>query len=242
MSGPADGRRGQPVVLPQAALHWDHVYASGERPWGDTPSELARLVVARLRRPSCGASASQPPLRLLDVGCGYGRDSRYLANELGCSVVGIDPSPAAVRAARTARTHAPRVEYVAGDAASFARLEDQQQGFDVIFSCNVYQLLGPMGRREFVAALAHLARPGALLFLSTLSPRDPQHYAVGRQVSGEQRSWIHEIYLHFCTAEELIRDFDVFDVLDLEERCYTEKRARGVDHRHASWFLEGRRR
>ncbi len=111
-----------------------------------------------------------------------------------------------------------------------------------MFTCNVYHLLGPIGRREFAAALAAVTRPGGLLFLSTMSPRDPQHYAVGEPVSGEERSWVDKVYLHFCTAEELTRDFAAFEILDLDERGYEEPQASGLPHRHTSWFLEGRRR
>jgi len=176
------------------------------------------------------------------VGCGYGRDSRYLASELGCRVFGIDPSPAAVTAARKARRPGLDVEYLAGDAASLADAAAPAGRFDVAFAGNVYHLLGPGGRRELAAALAALVRPGGLLFLSTLSPRDPQHYAVGRPVLGEERSWVEHVYLHFCTADELERDFAAFEVLDLEERIHEEHNANGVVHHHASWFLEGRRR
>jgi 2-polyprenyl-3-methyl-5-hydroxy-6-metoxy-1,4-benzoquinol methylase len=179
---------------------------------------------------------------LLDVGCGYGRDSRYLAQELGCAVVGIDPSPAAITTARAARCRNLAVEYLIADAASCAAQVDHAGRYDVVFAAHVYPLLGPIGRREFAAALAVLARPGGLLFLSTLSPRDPQHYAVGTPVSGEARSWVHDVYLHFCTAEELSGDFAAFDILDLDERSYDERKPDGRVHRHASWFLEGRRR
>jgi SAM-dependent methyltransferase len=91
-----------------AARYWEKRYATDGRLWGDGPSELARLAVARLR-PSMAVvrDAEAPPLTLIDVGCGYGRDSRYLAAELGCRVLGIDASPAAVAAARKARR--PRV-------------------------------------------------------------------------------------------------------------------------------------
>jgi len=226
-----------------AARYWEKRYAKEGRLWGDGPSELARLAVARLR--AAGAAvhhADAAPLELLDVGCGYGRDSRYLATELGCRVLGLDPSPAAVAAARTARRPGLDVEYVVGDAASLADAAAQSTRFDVAFACNVYHLLSPGGRREFAAALAALVRPGGLLFLSTLSPRDPQHYAVGEPVLGEERSWVEHVYLHFCTADELTADFAAFTVLDLEERSYDEHNANGVVHRHASWFLEGLKR
>ena len=226
-----------------AARYWEQRYATDGRLWGDGPSELARLAVARLR-PAVAAvrDADAPPLTLIDVGCGYGRDSRYLAAELGCRVLGLDPSPAAVAAARKARRPGLDVEYVAGDAASLADAAAQAGRFDSAFAGNVYHLLSPGGRREFAAGLAILVRPGGLLFLSTLSPRDPQHYAVGEPVLGEVRSWVEHVYLHFCTADELTADFSAFTVLDLEERSYDEHNANGVVHRHASWFLEGRRR
>jgi len=222
--------------IPQAALHWERRYATGGRVWGDGPSELARLAVARLR------PYATPDLSILDVGCGYGRDARYLAAELGCRVTGLDPSPTAVAAARKARTAELEVEYLAGDLASLASDAEHAGPYDVTFVGGVYHLLGPIGRREFAAAVAAATRPGGLLFLSTLSPRDPQHYAVGEPVSGEERSWVAHVYLHFCTADELIADFSAFDVLDLEERSYDEQLANGQAHRHASWFLEGRRR
>lgn len=129
----------------------------------------------------------------------------------------------------------------AHDAASLADAAEAGR-FDVAFAGNVYHLLSPGGRREFAAALAALVRPGGLLFLSTLSPRDPQHYAVGEPVLGEERSWVGHVYLHFCTADELTADFSAFTVLDVEERSYEEHNTGGVVHRHASWFLEGRRR
>jgi len=221
--------------VPPEAAYWDGRYAKDGRLWGDGPSELARLTVARL---GTGATAD---LCVLDIGCGYGRDTRYLAAELGCRALGVDPSPAAVQAAQRARRAGLDVEFEVGDAASLATRAEHAEAYDVVFACNVYHLLGPAVRREFVAAVARLARPGGLLFLSTLSPRDPQHYAVGRQVPDEERSWVDRVYLHFCTAEELAGDFAAFQVLDLEERPYVEHNAGGVVHRHASWFLEGRR-
>jgi 2-polyprenyl-3-methyl-5-hydroxy-6-metoxy-1,4-benzoquinol methylase len=225
-----------------AAQYWEKRYAADGRLWGDGPSELARLAVARLRPAAAAHRDPDAPLfSLLDVGCGYGRDSRYLAAELGCRVLGLDPAPAAVAAARKARRPGLDVEYVTGDAASFAEDAAQLGRFDVAFAANVYQLLSPGGRREFAAALVTLVRPGGLLFLSTLSPRDPRHYAVGEPVLGEERSWVEHVYLHFCTADELAADFRGFALLDLEERSYDEHNAQGVVHRHASWFLEGRR-
>ena len=128
-------------------------------------------------------------------------------------------------------------EYLVADLASFAADPEHAGAFDIVFACNVYHLLGPIGRREFAAAAAAVTRPGGLFFLSTLSPRDPEHYMVGEPVSGEERSWVDKVYLHFCSAEELERDFSEFDVIDLEERAYEEPRParRRTTTRAGSW-------
>jgi SAM-dependent methyltransferase len=242
---PGGGSFGPPGPdVPQASLHWERRYAADEKMWGDGPSLLAQLTVARLR------PYAAPGLQVLDVGCGYGRDTRYLATELGCHAVGIDGSPAAIEAARTEHNNAVRrsgkmnldAEYLVADLASFAADPERAGAFDIVFACNVYHLLGPIGRREFASACAAAARPGGLLFLSSLSPRDPEHYAKGDPVSGEERSWVDKVYLHFCIAEELERDFAGFEVIDLEERAYDEPRPGASPHHHTSWFLEGRRR
>jgi 2-polyprenyl-3-methyl-5-hydroxy-6-metoxy-1,4-benzoquinol methylase len=230
------------TAAPGAAAYWDARFAAEGRLWGDGPSELARLAVARLGPSLARLGSAAAEVTVLDVGCGYGRDARYLAAELGCRVLGLDPSPAAVTAARTARSRQLDVDYRVGDAEDLVAEPGQAGAYDVVYACNVYHLLGPGARRGFAAALAALARPGGLLFLSTLSPRDPEHYAVGEPVTGEERSWVDAVYLHFCTAEELEADFAGFTVLDLEERSYAERLADGRTHRHASWFLEGRRR
>jgi SAM-dependent methyltransferase len=228
-------------LAPEAA-YWDERYRSGGKLWGDGPSELARLAVARL------SFAAGRGFDLLDVGCGYGRDSIYLAAELGCRVLGIDPSPVAVSAARRGRRGDLDVEFEAGDpesiaAATGAAAEGRtpSPGFDVVYASNVYHLLPPARRRAFAAAVSSLLRPGGLLFLSTLSPRDPQHYAKGEPVEGEERSWVEHCYLHFCTADELADDFAGLELLDIEERSYEERHADGRLHHHTSWFMEARR-
>ncbi|MFD8693579.1 class I SAM-dependent methyltransferase [Kitasatospora purpeofusca] len=76
---------------------------------GATPDYLEQLA-ARL-----GWSAHA---RVLDAGCGTGGLTAALAARTGCTAVGLDASPAAVRVARTrltGRPEADRVSYTVGD-------------------------------------------------------------------------------------------------------------------------------
>ena len=75
--------------------------------------------------------------RVLDLGCGIGGPSRYLAKTFGCRVVGVDLMPefcrvAAMLAERTGL--ADRVEYRQGDALA---VPFEDQSFDVVWSQNV---------------------------------------------------------------------------------------------------------
>jgi ubiquinone/menaquinone biosynthesis C-methylase UbiE len=58
-------------------------------------TELARRLRAEVAR-----NPSDAPLRILDLGCGTGKLSRYLHEATGCEVIGIDPVETSVATAR----------------------------------------------------------------------------------------------------------------------------------------------
>jgi SAM-dependent methyltransferase len=214
---------------------WDAVYADRGRVWGDVPSELARRAVARLR------SSSSAGLGVLDLGCGYGRDSFFLAAELGCRVTGLDPSGRAIEMARAAASGRPAVEFVLGDLATWREnLGKDALRYDVVIVANLYHLLGPDERRALRADVAAVLATGGWLFLNALAVGDPQHYGRGQPVAGERESWVDRGYIHFCTRVELERDFVVAGVLSVEGLAYEEVHPDGAMHRHRAWFLESR--
>jgi len=83
-----------------------------------------------------------PGARVLEVGCGEGRDSVFFA-ERGGDVTSLDVSAAGLRKAeRLARAHGVRVRWVCGDAA-----RDIPGGpFDLVYSCGAIHYV-PRNRR-----------------------------------------------------------------------------------------------
>ena len=217
---------------------WERTYSQEGRRWGDEPSELARMAVARLQvwRPEGEVGDAGCP-RILDVGCGYGRDAVFMAQELGFAVVGIDPAARAIELARETAPPGLALDYRGGT------ISDVQDGpFEAVFSANTYHVLRPPARRALAERSAELLRLGGLLFLSTLAVGDPEHDGRGRPVPGDDGSWLEgDTYLHFSSPESLGTEFGAFSIERLEEHAFHEAHADGSGHEHLHLLLVARR-
>lgn len=102
-----------------------------------------------------------PTLRLgkgmtaLDVGSGFGGPARQVARVTGCTVVGVDVTPAYVIAARKLTT-TDRVRFLHTDVADL-----DQTGFDAAYTIHVQ--MNVKDKQAFYAAIARHLRPGARL-------------------------------------------------------------------------------
>jgi cyclopropane fatty-acyl-phospholipid synthase-like methyltransferase len=212
-------------------MSWDSTYQDHERVWGDRPSALAAFACHYLRDKS-----SEKAIEILDLGCGYGRDALYLARSIDCRILGIDNSSKAIDMGRKA---------LVGDLESRVKFEccdfNQINGgpFEIVFASNFYHLLTAEDRQNFVATIKKKLKPGGMLFLSTLSNKDPEHFGKGRKIETEENSFQDEKFLHFCTREELEKDFNFLDIKELSEREYFEPRSNGEVHHHILWIFVG---
>ena len=96
--------------------------------------------------------------RVLDLGCGIGGPSRYIARTFGCRVIGLDLTPefcevAAMLAERTRLAHL--VEYRQGDALI---MPFEDRSFDVVWSQNVAMNIGD--RDRLYAEICRVLSPG----------------------------------------------------------------------------------
>jgi len=127
---------------------WAQEYARtpGTYIWGTAPSGLAREVSALL----------SPGARVLDIGCGEGRDSVFFATQ-GCDVTGVDVSRAGLRKAeRLARANAVTVRWIQSDTARVA----VDGPFDLVYSCGSVHYVPRRERARLFARLQALTRPG----------------------------------------------------------------------------------
>src|SRR5215471_15554440 len=132
-------------------------YRLGLRLWERSrpPSDLVELVEGQ---------SPLPPGRALDLGCGTGTDSVYLAQH-GWDVTGVDMVAGALaRARRRAAAAGVSPRYLEGDAT---RLRDLGvgDGFDLVLDFGCFHTLPEDRRDPYVQGVTDAAADGATLLL-----------------------------------------------------------------------------
>lgn len=143
------------------------MYWRGRPPWdsGVTPPELVRVVEGT------GTEHRQPG-RALDLGCGTGTNSLYLARH-GWDVSGVDFAAPAIARAREKRaqmgTLSGAVRFQRGDVTHLEAL-DLHGPYDLVLDMGCLHGIAPAGRERYAAQVTRLTRPGALLMVYALAP------------------------------------------------------------------------
>ena len=159
-------------------------------------------------------------LPVVDVGCGDGRQTRFLARHFP-DVLGVDVSAAAVARARTA-DNPPNAGFQvldARDPADAVRLHRELGGDANVYIRGVLQALPPAGRPQAVQAIAALLGATGTLFAKEL-PSDAASYfeAVTRRhglLPGLAKVLRHGLAPGQISLPELVRLFpaDRFEAL-----------------------------
>jgi tellurite methyltransferase len=133
---------------------WAREYARAPKTyiWGTEASLLARQVSALL----------PPGARVLDVGCGEGRDSVFFA-ERGFDVTGVDIARSGLaKAERLACARGVRARWVCGDIGGLATRRLGDGSFDLIYSCSSVHYVPRAMRGRLFRRLQALTRTEGL--------------------------------------------------------------------------------
>jgi len=177
--------------------------------WGRTPSQICYRVLQLL--------PPDRPLRLLDIGCGEGRNAVFFARN-GYQVTAFDASPRGVEKTKQLAADAGvTINAFVADINVF-RLTEL---FDVLFSTGVLQYVPQEARRGLFAHYQEHTATGGLNAFSVLVrkpfiPEAPDADKNAHQwLSGELMTYYHDWRMEFCTEE-------IFDCM-----------SGGIPHQHA---------
>ncbi len=108
-----------------------------------------------------------PVGEVLEIGCGVGAVSAFLATEYGVRVVGIDQDPEQIESARKMQVENDHLSFSPGDASHMAFDEKR---FDLVLSLNVLHHVPEW--RAAIAEIARVLRPGGCyLWMDIVFPR-----------------------------------------------------------------------
>jgi ubiquinone/menaquinone biosynthesis C-methylase UbiE len=145
---------------------------------------LFRGQLRALRRRTLDLARLQPGERALDVGCGTGTLALEAARRIGSTgrVCGIDPGSQQIARARAkaARRHAP-VEFQVG---VIERLPFADQSFDVVFSTLMMHHLPAPLKRQGLAEIARVLKPGGRLVIADFIRKQQRHGRAARFHAG----------------------------------------------------------
>jgi len=163
-------------VKSKSKLHQQmlEIYGSGQIPWdsGTVPPELVALA------------ENLSPGRALDLGCGYGRASIFLA-KLGWQVDAVEFVPSAIKEARVRATDAGVASQIDFHLTSVADLDFLQGSFDLALDVGCLHNLLEEELALYRSNLLRLLRSGGMYLLFGRLRQDHE------PVDGEFRG-IHE--------------------------------------------------
>jgi len=187
-------------------MEWNERYRTGDLPWdtGKPSAELLKAVDQHMIA----------PCRALELGCGAGTNSVWLAQR-GFEATGVDLAPLAIeQAERLARVAGVAVRFV---AANLFELPDLGAPFDFFFDRGCYHAVRREAPEKYAAAVAQQLAPGAR----------------GLVLAGNARE-AHSPGPPVVSADEIRGELGAaFDIVDLHEFRFDE--APGVPERFLGW-------
>jgi len=187
---------------------YDKRYDQSGYYWGTKPSPICFRVLELL--------PPDKPLKLLDIGCGEGRNAVFFARN-GYQVTAFDTSPKGVeKTQRLAQEANAPIHAFEGDINEY-RLT---QPFDILFSGGVLHYVPPETRKQLFDNYREYTNPGGLNVFSVfvrkpfIGPAPDAEKTAYKWISGELLTYYHDWKIEFCTEE-------IFDCM-----------SSGVPHQH----------
>ncbi len=164
--------------------------------------------------------------RLLDVGCGTGRNSFYMADAYGVQVSAIDFSKGAITFAKKNFSH-PKIEFSVQDIGKPIPMPDNS--FDLVFDIMTSMSLSENERSTYLKELKRLIRPGGFMYLRTLAKEGDKNaaYLIKHSPGPELDSYIHPT---LGSTERVFSEKDLrelygqfFEILFMEKKTGYQK-------------------
>jgi SAM-dependent methyltransferase len=197
MSALAKSLQNLPAIVPKEL--WDREYTSLRSIPSSSREEPAKALVLFSELMSLSA-----PAKVLDAGCGNGRNAIYLARR-GCRVAALDFSEAALAQVQS-RVRANRLE---GQVSTIKHAIDdplpfEKGSFDAVLDCYTFcHFLADDAAESFWNEMHRVTRPSGFLLSLVFSPQDSYYAQYNTENSSIVRDPSNGIWKRLYTEKEI---------------------------------------
>jgi tocopherol O-methyltransferase len=141
-----------------------------------------------------GYNRNNSPQNILDVGCGIGGSTLYLAKKFGCQATGITLSPVQATRAIARATEACLDSQVDFTVANALAMPFEDDTFDLVWSLESGEHMPD--KEKFLGECYRVLKPGGKLILATWCHRETD--SVAGDLTPSEVAHLKEIYRVYC--------------------------------------------
>lgn len=175
-----------------------------------------------------------PPAKVLDVGCGIGGTSRYLASKLGNAshVTGITLSPNQVARATELATERglTNTQFLVKDAL---KMDFPDNSFDMVWACESGEHMPD--KKLYIEEMSRVLKPGGVFVMATWCQRDNSTEAFSKselkKLDYLEAEWTHPHFISIKTYADHLKDTGVMTQIHTEDWADTTI----ASWRHSIW-------
>lgn len=182
--------------------------------WGKDPAFLVKDAVFELKRRNI-----QDPLKAIDLGCGEGKNTSYIATS-GINVVGVDQSEFAIKNANANWKHLPNI-FLIGDMRYIRGAEGM---FDLVVSTgSIHCLENDEDVIKVINNIKHMLKIDGLVVFSAFNDRT--HNFSGHSETFNPILLSHKFYVNMFSDMKIIHESDK-DLKDIHPN-------NNIEHHHS---------
>ena len=141
-----------------------------------------------------GCSKDNPSQNIIDVGCGIGGSTLYLADKFGSSATGITLSPVQASRAKERASEAGLSDRVSFEVANALEMPFADNSFDLVWSLESGEHM--LDKAKFLAECYRVLKPGGKMIFATWCHRETDSLA--GELTPSEVAHLKEIYRVYC--------------------------------------------
>lgn len=165
-------------------------------------------------------------IRVIDAGCGTGRNSAYVSKKYGAEVSAFDFSREAITLAERDFSN-PNIHFaVRGMDEKFP---EENNSVDLVLDIMASFSLSAIDRQKFLSEINRVLRPGGIMYLRTLAKEGDKNaaYLIKNNPGSEQDTYIHPTLgsMERVFSEKALREqySPFFEILFMEKKSGYQK-------------------